>query len=260
MSHTIAALFDDRADAQSAEASLKAANVHADNVRIHDKSSTGFKDTGSTHADTGIWGSVKNAFLPDEDRHTYEEGVRRGGFLLTADVDEHSVDAAVGVLESAKTVDIDVRAQQWRSSGWDATPKAMPAMGATSGTTAGDDVIQIVEEQLVVGKREVSRGGVRVRTYVTETPVHEQIRLRQETVKVERRPVDRAVTGDDAFQERTIEMRETAEEAVVGKKQRVVEEVVVSKTADETTQEIEDTVRRTDVEIDDSKTDIRTDR
>lgn len=256
MSHTIAALFDDRADAQSAEASLKAADVHADNVRIHDKSSSGFKDTGSTHADTGIWGSVKNAFLPDEDRHTFEEGVRRGGFLLTADVDEHSVDHAVGVLESAKTVDIDVRAQQWRSSGWDATPKTMPAMGAT----VGDDVIPIVEERLVVGKREVSRGGVRVRSYVTETPVHEQIRLRQETVKVERRPVDRAVTGEDAFQERTIEMRETAEEAIVGKKQRVVEEVVISKTADETTQQIDDTVRRTDVEIDDSKTDVRTDR
>ena len=120
-------------------------------------------------------------------------------------------------------------------------------------------MIPIVEEQLVVGKRDVSRGGVRVRSYVTETPVHEQIRLRNERVNVERRSVDQPLSAadTDAFRERTVDMTATGEEAVVGKTARVVEEVVVSKTAEEHVEEIDDTVRRTDVEVD-RDTDVET--
>ena len=50
-------------------------------------------------------------------------------------------------------------------------------------------------------------------------------------------------------------MTETAEEAVVGKTARVVEEVVVGKTATDRTETVTDTVRRTDVEVDDLTTD-----
>lgn len=266
MTRTITALFDHRADAEAAEQRLQAADIDADHIRIQDKSSTGYNETGhSTHDEPGLWGSIKNAFLPDEDRHTYEEGVRRGGVLLTVDVDEDHVDDAVRVLEEAETVDIDDRSQQWRSSGWAGSP-AVGAMSAgytdknrpdtASATATGavgnrdEEVIPVVEEQLVVGKREVDRGGVRVRSYVTETPVHEQIRLRNERVNVERRPVDREVSETDAFRERTIDMTATGEEAVVGKTAHVVEEVVVSKTADERVEQIDDTVRRTDVEVD----------
>ena len=45
---------------------------------------------------------------------------------------------------------------------------------------ANDDVVQAVEEELQVGKRDVGRGSVRVRSYVTERPVEEQVELRQE--------------------------------------------------------------------------------
>ena len=274
MTRTITAMFDKRSDAEAAEARLKAANVDADHIRIHDQSSEGYSaDKNSTHTDMGMWASVKNAFLPDEDRHTYEEGVRRGGFLLTADVGEEHVDEAVRVLEEADTVDVDDRSQEWRKSGWDYAPAAAAGAGtaayaaSSEATTAqntaydtnaaGEQVVPIVEEQLVVGKREVDRGSARVRSYVTETPVHEQVRLRDEKISVQRRAVDRPITdGDDAFRERTIDMSATGEEAVVGKTARVVEEVVISKTAGERTEEIDDTVRRTDVEIDDNTTKV----
>src|SRR5215208_5245795 len=63
---------------------------------------------------------------------------------------------------------------------------------------------------------------VRVRSYVVETPVQEQVNLREEHVSVERRPVDRAASpGDNLFRERTIEAEERAEEAVVAKEARV---------------------------------------
>ncbi len=68
---------------------------------------------------------------------------------------------------------------------------------------------------------------------------------------MQRRAVDRPLTdADDAFRERTIDVTATGEEAVVGKTARVVEEVVVSKTAGERVEEIDDTVRRTEVEVD----------
>ena len=285
MSSTITAMFDTRADAEAAKERLKAANIDADHVQIHDKSSAGYKEQGySTHEDHGFWSSVKNAFLPDEDRHTYEEGVRRGGAVLTADVDEDKVARAVQVLEEAGSVDVDDRAGQWRQSGWDYPAGAGAATGASALGGFGDrdatdrdtrtdrdltdratgereEVIPIVEEKLVVGKRDVDRGGVRVRSYVTETPVHEQVRLRNERISVERRAVDQPLSAadGDAFRERTIDMTATGEEAVVGKTARVVEEVVVSKTADERDEQIDDTVRRTDVEVD-RDNDVNTDR
>jgi uncharacterized protein (TIGR02271 family) len=263
MATTITALFDSRADAEAAKERLKSARLDADHVHIHDKSSSGYKESGySTHQDRGFWDSIKNAFVPDEDRHTYEEGVRRGGALLTADVDDDCVDEAVRILEQANTVDIDDRSSQWRSSGWDYSGAAAGS-GASSAFAFGNDenksrssdqeeVIPIVEEQLVVGKRDATRGGVRVRSYVCEVPVHEQIRLREEKVDVERRRVDQPLSASDgdAFRERSINMTATAEEAVVGKNARVVEEVVVSKTASEHLEDVSDTVRRTEVEID----------
>ena len=273
MTRTVTALFDHRPDAEAAKERLQQSRVEADHIRIHDKSMAGY-DEGhrSTTRDPGMWGSIKNAFLPDEDRHTYEEGVRRGGTLLTADVDDDCVDEAVRILEEANTVDIDDRSNQWRQSGWDYTGDAgnRSAFGGfgsdkttdrdTLGTTGErEEVIPIVEENLVVGKRDVARGGVRVRSYVTETPVSEQISLRNERVDVERRSVDQPLSAidGDAFRERTIDVTATGEEAVVGKTARVVEEVVVSKTAEQHTETVSDTVRRTDVEID-RDTDVET--
>jgi uncharacterized protein (TIGR02271 family) len=278
MSTTITAMFDSRAEAEAAKDRLRTARVDANDVHIHDQSSAGYSNSNySTHQELGFWDSVKNAFLPDKDRHAYEEGVRRGGAVLTADVDEDCVDEAVRVLESANTIDIEERSSQWRSSGWD-YPAAGAGTAGTAATLGGggyssadrdldtdrsalateqEEVIPVVEEQLVVGKRDVNRGGVRVRSYVTETPVHEQVRLRNERVNVERRTVDQPLSGTDAdaFQERTINVTATGEEAVVGKNARVVEEVVVSKSAEEHVEEIDDTVRRTEVDIDD-ETDV----
>jgi uncharacterized protein (TIGR02271 family) len=120
-----------------------------------------------------------------------------------------------------------------------------------TGMTGNEEHIPIVEEQLQVGKREVNRGRVRIHSHVVERPVEEQVRLRQEHVDVERRPVDRPVTGsENLFQDRTIEAVERDEEAVVSKQARVVEEVVVRKEATEEVQNVRDTVRRTEVEVD----------
>ena len=93
-----------------------------------------------------------------------------------------------------------------------------------------------------------------MRSYVRETPVSEQVNLREEHVSVERRPVDRAISQSELdsgmMKDRQIEMTETAEEAVVGKEARVREELVVRKTAEEHEEQVSDTVRHTEVEVD----------
>ena len=112
----------------------------------------------------------------------------------------------------------------------------------------------MVEEELRVGKREVGRGSVRVRSYVTERPVEEQVELRQEHVTIERRPVDRELAaGEAAFQERTIEAVERGEEAVVSKTARVTEEIGLRKDVERETETVRDTVRKQDVEIEDDR-------
>jgi uncharacterized protein (TIGR02271 family) len=111
--------------------------------------------------------------------------------------------------------------------------------------------IPVIQEELQVGKREVQRGGVRIYQRVTETPVQETLNLREEHVSVERHPVNQPATAADLanMKEGSFEMRETAEEAVVAKSVRVVEEVVVGKEVTEHAETISDTVRRSDVEI-----------
>ena len=117
-----------------------------------------------------------------------------------------------------------------------------------------EETIPVVEERLTVGKRDVNTGRVRVRSYVIEEPVREAVTLREERVDVERRPVDRPATAaDDLFRERTIELEEHVEEAVVSKDARVTEELVLRKEASERTEEIADTVRRTEVEVEDDR-------
>jgi hypothetical protein len=92
---------------------------------------------------------------------------------------------------------------------------------------------------------------VRLYTRVTETPVAQEVRLREEHVHVERHPVERPATEADlaAIPEGTIEVTATAEEPVVSRHARVVEEVVVSTDVEERTETVRDTVRHMEVDV-----------
>ena len=112
-----------------------------------------------------------------------------------------------------------------------------------------------MEEEISVSTRQVERGTARIHTRVTEHPVEETVRLREEHVTVERHPVNRPATADlEAGKERTIEVTETVEEPVVSKSARVVEEVTVHKETQEHTETVQDTVRRQDVEVEQGAT------
>lgn len=114
----------------------------------------------------------------------------------------------------------------------------------------GEAVVPVVEEEVKVGKRTVKKGGVKVETEVRERPVEETVRLHEEKVEIERRPANRAATEQEvAFKEGSLELTETAEEAVVSKRPKVVEEVVIRKKGEDHTETVHETARRTDVNV-----------
>ncbi len=198
---------------------------------------------------------------PDRGHQHYQQGITQGGAVLAATVHEDDADEVAQMLRQhgARNVDEEY-ASGTGAPGSTATQTTKPTStgqsyggGQYEGGTSdveGERSIPVVEEELQVGKRTVNRGGVRIYTHVTERPVSEDVTLREEHVRVERRPVNRAATAADFQQDgKTIELTETSEEAVVGKTSRVVEEVVIGKEATERTESIKDSVRRTDVEV-----------
>lgn len=191
---------------------------------------------------SNVVSSLTTMNVPQESAQFYQEGVKRGGTLVTLDVEDNDIDRAMEIINRYETVDVNTRADEFRKSGF----------SDFNLDQQGEVALPVVEEELRVGKRAVERGGVRVFSRVIERPVEETVSLREEKVTVERRPVDRTVTNADlntAFKEGSLEVTERGEEVVTDKQARVVEEVVVGKDVTERAETVRDTVRRTDVEV-----------
>jgi uncharacterized protein (TIGR02271 family) len=111
--------------------------------------------------------------------------------------------------------------------------------------------LNVIREDIQIGKREVQTGGVRLRSRIVERPVEESLRLREERVTVERTPVDRLATPADLenFREGEVEMTERAEVADISKEARVVEEVSVAKEVNERKETVRETARDTEVDV-----------
>ena len=270
-SMSVSALFDTNADAQNAVSRLEALGISRTQIRTVEGAAQSTEQRASTTDDKGFWDSLGDFFFPDEDRYTYAEGLSRGGVLVTVTgLTAAHYDQVLDILDDEGTVDLAEREESWRSEGWggyEGSPHATEARTVGSSVSddgsyadtsaqADDESIPIVEERLRVGKRDTSHGRVRVRAYTVEEPVSETVNLREDRVELERRPVDRAVTdADTAFRDRTVEAEEYVEEAVVSKEARVVEEVSLRKTSDTRQETVTDSVRHTEVEIDDERSD-----
>jgi uncharacterized protein (TIGR02271 family) len=231
MAKTVIGLFDDHREAQPIVHALVDDGFRREDIRT------------LTRQEEASVGTLSADGVPEAEAQAYAEAVRRGGAVVLVDAADERADRAVAIMERAPAVDRETR------TGADAARERGRA-GAREVET-GDVKVPVVEEELHVGTRQVQRGGVRLYTRVTERPVEETVRLRDETVHVERHPVDRPATEADvaAATERTVEVTETDEEAVARKQARVVEEVVVRKDVQEHTDTVRDTVRRTEVEV-----------
>jgi uncharacterized protein (TIGR02271 family) len=204
---------------------------------------TGRGDYGTTGAgasDTAAMGSATNVGFSDQ----------TGGDYSTTDrgTTDYASARDTGATTDYSTSDRGATGY----AGTETTRSGFQSGTQDIGSAEGEQVLPVVEEDVRVGKRDVEGGGVRVNTGVQERPVEQQVNLRDETVNLERRPVDRPVdagTIPDAFREGTFEVRELDEEPVVDKQARVVEEVVVNKDVDQRTETVRDTARRTNVDV-----------
>lgn len=250
MAKTVVGLFSTLAQAEEVKIALATKGYAKATVVANstDADTTNADDTTDGDTGTGIGHKISNFFsgLTGGDDHAHEHyasGVNDGGGLLAVTVEDGEAATVAALLKQHGARDIDGNTQ--------AADAGTPVYGGGTATeTTGQTAIPIVEEELVVGKREVDRGGVRVYSHVVETPVSADVNLREETINVQRRPVSRVATAAD-FTTGTgvIELNATGEEAVVGKTSRVVEEVVVGKSSSERTEAIHDSVRKTEVEV-----------
>jgi len=174
----------------------------------------------------------------EDDARGYAQAARQGRVLVAARAPEPKVDQTVSIME------------RYEGGG------SAPAGERGSAAADGETTLQEVEEQLAIHKGQTVTGGVRVTTQVRERPVEQTVTLREEQVEVERRAADRKLTPEQAeaaFQDKAAEMLETGEEVEVGKQARVVGEVTVGKRVEERQETVKDTVRRTEVEVEEIK-------
>jgi uncharacterized protein (TIGR02271 family) len=242
-------------------------------ISRHEGSAT-TTSTGVTPVrEQGFWASLFGGETT-ADEHLYERSAQSGSSVVVVRTPMHDVDAVMEILERHNPVNLDERAASYgattgtmtsgtttaaattMTTGVDQSTTAAAAPAMTAGyadravsTAATGDTVQLSEERLAIGKRLVNRGGTRLRRYVVETPVQEDVSLRSETVQVDRRPVTGGTVANPDFSEKTIEMTATSEEAVVGKTAHVVEEVSLRKEASERVETVRDTVRKEEVEV-----------
>ncbi|WP_406854540.1 hypothetical protein ABEG18_18585 [Alsobacter sp. KACC 23698] len=198
--HTVAALFDSRAEAERAVDALIEEGFDRNDVRLTPESERDHEGSDvveAPRADTGFWASLRDMFFPEEDRHVYAEGLRRGGYLVSVHTSPEHYEKAIDILDDEGTIDLDEREAAWRTQGWsgyagsdyepgsslggDAAPAAPTARAAPASMTTAEDAFNIegarqgeqalpnAEETSRVGKRIVRGDQMRVRSYVVET-------------------------------------------------------------------------------------------
>jgi len=228
---TVIGLFDDRNEGMRAYTALSNEGFALADLDIL---------TNDDQDDVPKLASLRNN-LPGPDAEVYLEGVRQGGTIITANVADGTATRAAEIMSNFNMVNITDRAAQFQRT----NPNLV-----LSDPAHDQHVLEVIEEDLQVGKGEVERGRMRIYSVISEREVAQDVALRDETIRVNRRPVNRQVDiKPELFQERSFEMVEMDEIALVGKTARVVEEVVIGKEVAEKIETIKETLRRQDVEI-----------
>lgn len=240
MKQTVVGIYDDRDKAKKAQQELLRSGFGDERVDI---SATNISnDNDHSSRTSGFFGSL---FGSSDDARKHEEAARRGTVVTVHTTSMNDAERAAAILDKFGTIDVD-------------DAKFRTGAGTASGTASNfndrnitDKSIPVIEEDLQIGKREVTTGGVRLKSRIVERPVEETMRLREEHINVDRHKVDRPASQADlnTFKDSTIEARERAEVPVVNKEARVVEEINLHKDVSQHNETIRGTERRQDVDV-----------
>jgi stress response protein YsnF len=255
MEKTVIAIFNYSADAQEAVNRLLNEGLTRDNIDVSYNTANETqenKEYGATYKqdnnESGISRFFKSLFGNDDEADVYTKVAGKNSSIVTVYAkSEEEAERAAEILDEAGAIDVDDEAIKHGYNSKVGTGKE--TMDSRSGNDSTS--IPVIEENVQIGKREVETGGSRLKSRIVEHPVEEHLRLREEYVTVERNPVDRKATTEDLqnFQESEIELVEHAEVPVVSKEARVVEEVKLNKEVQHRDEKIKETVRKTEVEV-----------
>jgi hypothetical protein len=123
--NTVVGLFENRAKARRAKGELIRAHIASPNIVLYDRSTA----DSSRASQQSLWESLKDSSGFAEDRSFYEEGMRRGGTVISVRINDEQMDQAAEILSKEGAIE-----------------QALP----------------VVDEKLQGGQREVERGTVRV--------------------------------------------------------------------------------------------------
>ena len=246
---TVVGIFNTANEAQQAVQNLEQAGFKLDYVDVAHRE-TANQGMGRT-SDDSIGGFFSSLFggEDNDDARNYTQAAKNGSSVVTVHVDSaDQSQRAARVLDDAGAVDVDGGMERGNNAQYQANQNTQTSQTKQTGDNM---TAEVIEENLQVGKRVEQTGGVRLRSRIVEKPVEASVRLREEHVTVQRTPVNRAASDADfkAFKEGEVEITESAERAVVAKEARVVEEVSLGKNVTEREETIRETVRNTEVDV-----------
>jgi stress response protein YsnF len=227
-SKTVVGIFDNDHEAQNAVSELKSNGFSESQIDVSVKTNHGDSDD-----DSGISNFFSNMIDDNNQASHYTEVARKGSVVTVHAQSDEEARAAAQILDQHGSIDMDERySQSQHSASNDERP------------------IPVIEEQLHVGKKEVETGGMKLRSKIIERPVEEHIRLRSEKVTVQHHHVERPATEADLMKEQTIEETAHSEVPVINKDAKITEQVSLHKSIEENEETIHDSVRSTEVDID----------
>lgn len=258
---TIVAAFDTHARAKAAFDALKAAGFHPDDMSLLDKQVVPEAD-GWTGKGPSLWQRIFGEDVKQHEAAVYKRTVEFGGAVVSLRVPDYEVAHATGILDLHHPIDVKDRAL---------TAGLLPAAHVESAiaalpvaplpvkqeiavplklATGNEQILSLADEQLKVGKRMIETGKTRVRRFVTERDVSADVTLHEEHAEILRRAVtDPKLLANVDWADKSIEVVETAEQALVGKTAKVVEEIALKKIGSDHVQTLHEKVRRQQVEI-----------
>jgi stress response protein YsnF len=221
-------MYDNAAKAEKVVNEIVNAGISRDQVEVL---------SGNGNGASSLIGKLSEQGVEKDEAAVYAEAIGKGRSMVTVQAPDERADETFEMMNDLGAQDLD---------------ELLAEAEASQEQEETEETVPVVEEQVSIGKRKVMRGGVRVTSTVSERPVEETLRLREEKVEVEQTSADRKLSpqeAEKAFAQKTVELAETAEEAVISKEARVVEEVSLRKSAAEREETVQAKARRTDVKV-----------
>jgi uncharacterized protein (TIGR02271 family) len=232
----IVAFYDRAEKARDAARALEGSGFSSSDMSLLNRESLTDKDA----RDGNMWQRLFGRNVSEEDRAIYRRAIDSGGAVLTLRAPDTEVNRAMNILNVHGPMNLNDSARTSASA-----PTEIGRINAPE-----EEVLRLAEEQIDIGKRLVATGKSRIRRFITEKPVEQQITLHDERCEVARREVtDPKLAKDIDWKDLTIEVTETSEQPVITKTARIAEEVVIRRRRSEHVETIRDRIRRQQLEV-----------